>query len=93
MHFLDIKEQEKQNMMPTYGRFEVAIVKGKGVVAQDSEGKSYIDFTSGIGVNALGFCDDQWIAAIIFFFCRRPAECYSIFNSMLPVKFSHSMPI
>ena len=64
MHFLDIKEQEKQNMMPTYGRFEVAIVKGKGVVAQDSEGKSYIDFTSGIGVNALGFCDDQWIAAI-----------------------------
>ena len=64
MHFLDIKEQEKQNMMPTYGRFEVAIVKGKGVVAQDSEGKSYIDFTSGIGVNALGFCDDQWIAAV-----------------------------
>ena len=64
MHFLDIKEQEKKNMMPTYGRFEVAIVKGKGVVAQDSEGKSYIDFTSGIGVNALGFCDDQWIDAI-----------------------------
>ena len=27
MHFLDIKEQEKKNMMPTYGRFEVAIVK------------------------------------------------------------------
>ena len=29
----------------------------------------------------------------LFFFYRRPAECYSIFNSMLPVKFSHSMPI
>ena len=29
----------------------------------------------------------------LFFFCRRPAECYSIFNSMFPVKFSHSMPI
>ena len=28
----------------------------------------------------------------LFFFCRRPAECYSIFNSMLPVKLSHSMP-
>ena len=28
-----------------------------------------------------------------FFFCRRPAECYSIFNSMFPVKSSHSMPI
>ena len=28
-----------------------------------------------------------------FFFCRRLAEYYSIFNSMFPVKFSHSMPI
>ncbi len=64
MHFSEIKAQEQQNMMPTYGRFEVAIVQGKGVMAQDSEGKSYIDFTSGIGVNALGFCDDRWIAAV-----------------------------
>jgi len=29
----------------------------------------------------------------LFFFCRRPTEYYSIFNSMFPVKFSHSMPI
>ena len=29
----------------------------------------------------------------LFFFCRRPAEYYLIFNSMFPVKFSHSMPI
>ena len=29
----------------------------------------------------------------LFFFCRHPAEYYSIFNSMFPVKFSHSMPI
>ena len=29
----------------------------------------------------------------LFFFCRRPTECYSIFNSMLPVKLSHSIPI
>ena len=29
----------------------------------------------------------------LFFFCRRPAEYHSIFNSMFPVKFSHSMPI
>ena len=29
----------------------------------------------------------------LFFFCRGRAEYYSIFNSMFPVKFSHSMPI
>lgn len=28
-----------------------------------------------------------------FFLCHRPAECYSIFNSMLPVKLSYSIPI
>lgn len=64
MHFSDIKKQEQQNMMPAYARFDIAIVEGKGVVAKDCEGKSYLDFTSGIGVNALGFCDDGWIEAI-----------------------------
>ena len=29
----------------------------------------------------------------LFFFCRRPAEYYSIFNSIFPVEFLHSMPI
>lgn len=50
--------------MPTYGRFAVALERGKGVVAQDPEGKSYIDFGSGIGVNSLGYCDDKWAAAV-----------------------------
>ena len=29
----------------------------------------------------------------LFFFCRRPAECYSMFISIFPVKSSHSIPI
>ena len=102
MHFLDIKEQEKKNMMPTYGRFEVAIVKGKGVVAQDSEGKSYIDFTSGIGVNALGFCDDQWIAAITkqastlpicITILRRPIWLKNFVNYPVSVKCFSAIPV
>ncbi len=64
MQFSDIKKQEQQNMMPAYARFDIAIVEGNGVVAKDSEGKTYLDFTSGIGVNALGFCDASWIEAI-----------------------------
>ena len=50
--------------MPTYGRFPVALVYGKGAVAVDTEGKEYIDFTSGIGVNSLGYCDDGWVSAV-----------------------------
>ena len=93
MHFLDIKEQEKKNMMPTYGRFEVAIVKGKGVVAQDSEGKSYIDFTSGIGVNALGFCDDQWIAAITKQASTLPIWLKNFVNYPVSVKCFSAIPV
>ena len=50
--------------MPTYGRFAVALERGKGVVAQDPEGKSYIDFGSGIGVNSLGYCHPAWVKAV-----------------------------
>lgn len=28
------------------------------------EGKHYYDFTSGIGVNALGYCDEGWVKAV-----------------------------
>lgn len=64
MSFSDIQKKEAASLMPTYGRFPVALVKGKGAVAEDCEGKRYIDFTSGIGVNCLGYCDDGWVAAV-----------------------------
>ena len=30
----------------------------------DFDGKEYLDFTSGIGVNSLGYCDPDWVAAV-----------------------------
>ena len=63
-HFEDVQKQEAKFLMPTYSRFPVALVRGKGAVAEDCEGKTYIDFTSGIGVNSLGYCDDGWVAAL-----------------------------
>ena len=64
MNFEEIKNDEQQYMMNAYGRFPVALVSGKGAVAVDSEGKEYIDFTSGIGVNSLGYCDEGWVKAV-----------------------------
>ncbi|MCQ2576445.1 MAG: acetylornithine/succinylornithine family transaminase [Treponema sp.] len=37
-----------------YGSFDVTFVKGKGSTMWDKNGKKYIDFISGIGVNCLG---------------------------------------
>ncbi len=62
--FEQIKNDEQQYMMHTYGRFHAALVSGKGATAKDVDGKEYIDFTSGIGVNSLGFCDDGWVKAV-----------------------------
>lgn len=64
MTFEEIKNDEQHYMMHTYGRFDAAIVSGKGAVAKDVNGKEYIDFTSGIGVNCLGYCDDGWVKAV-----------------------------
>ena len=64
MYFQEIKEQDQTYILPTYGRVDVALVKGKNARAWDAEGKEYIDFTSGIGVNALGYSDPQWAAAV-----------------------------
>ena len=59
-----IKEQDKTFVANTYGRFDVAIKEGKGATCKDFDGKEYVDFSSGIGVNSLGFCDEGWVNAI-----------------------------
>lgn len=64
MTFDEIKDKEAEYLMPTYGRFQVALEEGKGAVAKDINGKEYIDFTSGIGVNSLGYSDDGFVRAI-----------------------------
>lgn len=64
MTFEQIKEQDQAYILHTYGRVDAALVKGKNARAWDVEGKEYIDFTAGIGVNALGYSDPEWAAAV-----------------------------
>lgn len=59
-----IKAWDAQYHVPTYGRFDAVLVSGKGAVAVDANGKEYIDFGAGIGVNALGYCDEGWAKAV-----------------------------
>lgn len=51
-------------LMSTYSYLPVNLVKGEGSFLFDDKGKKYIDFTSGIGVNSLGYGDKEWIQAI-----------------------------
>lgn len=61
---MNTKEKDLKYIMHTYGRYDVALKSGKGAVAYDENGKKYIDVSSGIGVNSLGYCNDGWVQAI-----------------------------
>lgn len=64
MNTQSIIQRDDAHVLHTYARSQVALVGGSGMVATDAEGKQYLDFTSGIGVNALGYCHSAWVAAV-----------------------------
>jgi len=64
VYFSDIKKLDTDYIANTYARFDLDIQSGSGVVGKDSSGKEYIDFSSGIGVNSLGFINDKWVKAV-----------------------------
>lgn len=53
-----------ESLLPVYKRAPMEFVRGEGVELIDADGKRYIDFTSGIAVNALGYGDAALQAAI-----------------------------
>lgn len=90
--------------MHTYGRYDVALKSGKGAVAYDEDGKKYIDVSSGIGVNSLGYCNDGWVEAVSrqaatlqhmsnYFYCKQAsdlAEKLCTLSGMAKVCFGNS---
>lgn len=51
-------------LMKTYNRFPVTFVRGSGCRLYDENGKEYLDFSSGIGVNSVGHAHPKWVAAV-----------------------------
>lgn len=82
---MNTKEKDLKYIMHTYGRYDVALKSGKGAVAYDEDGKKYIDVSSGIGVNSLGYCNDGWVNAVSkqagtlqhmsnYFYCKQASD-------------------
>jgi len=59
-----IADLEKRFLLPTYNRYPVAFERGKGVFLYDFEGKKYLDFVAGLGVNALGHAHPRIVKTI-----------------------------
>lgn len=64
MDSVNIQKKDRQYIANTYKRFPVSLAEGKGAIARDPEGREYVDFTSGIGVNSLGYADEGWADAV-----------------------------
>ena len=54
MNLTSVMRAEQEVLLPTYDRQKVLFTRGRGVYLWDSKGTCYLDFLSGIGVNALG---------------------------------------
>ena len=57
---MDIQKLDQTYVANTYHRFPLQIVRGKGSVVEDENGKQYIDLGTGIGVNNFGIGDEAW---------------------------------
>ena len=55
MNAAEAKQKESQVLLPTYDRIPLLLERGKDVYVFDADGRKYLDFVSGIGVNALGY--------------------------------------
>lgn len=60
----EVVELDKKYVMHTYSRIPLVIDRGEGVRVWGKDGKEYLDFISGIGVNAIGHCHPEVVAAI-----------------------------
>ena len=59
--YMDKAEQE---LLHTYNRFSLVLDHGEGVYLYDTDGNQYLDFAAGIAVNALGYSNEKYKAAL-----------------------------
>jgi predicted acetylornithine/succinylornithine family transaminase len=62
--FEQIAELERRYLLGTYNRYPVVLTRGKGVFLYDLEDRRYLDFVSGLGVNALGHAHPRIVKTI-----------------------------
>ena len=59
-----ITQLTERHVAATYGRYPIALVKGKGMHVWDASGNKYLDFVAGVAVDSLGHCPPAVVRAI-----------------------------
>ncbi len=60
----EIRAEEDRWQVPTYAKWPVAVVSGRGCTVADAEGKTYLDLYGGHAVALAGHCHPRLVAAI-----------------------------
>jgi len=89
------KQQEwlargKNVFMNTYASYPIVIKQGKGAHVEDINGKTYLDFVSGIAVNSLGHRDDGYVAAITEQL-NQFSHCSNLYLNMPGIKLAEAL--
>jgi acetylornithine/N-succinyldiaminopimelate aminotransferase len=64
MSLTDLQALERDHLVPAYARMPVEFVRGEGARLWDAGGNEYLDFQTGLAVNALGHCHPAVVEAI-----------------------------
>lgn len=64
MGFAEEQQLESAYVMGTYARKPVELVRGRGMQVEDAEGRTYLDFVSGVGAVSLGHCHPALVNAL-----------------------------
>jgi predicted acetylornithine/succinylornithine family transaminase len=81
---------DKKYVMHTYSRIPIAMERGEGVRIWDSDGKEYLDFISGIGVNAVGHCHPEIVKAVESQL-KRLLHCSNLYHIGLQAKLAEAL--
>ncbi|MEA3490516.1 MAG: aspartate aminotransferase family protein [Campylobacterota bacterium] len=61
---MNLEQLDKQYVLPTYARNYTNFIRGVGSTLYSKDGRDYIDFASGIGVNSVGHGNPELTEAI-----------------------------
>jgi 4-aminobutyrate aminotransferase-like enzyme len=77
----EILDLYRAKVMPTYSP-SVVVASGKGVTVRDVDGRSFYDFTSGIGVQNVGYGNKKVVEAIQHYEPQAESSSYQKSNDI-----------
>lgn len=88
--FNALKEQEEALLCRTYGRYPLAVVRGRGSRLWDADGKEYVDLLAGIAVTALGHCCEE-LAEVMELQARKLIHVSNLFYQEEQLEFARRL--